>query len=133
VSQRLPDPIDRKEFTDAVRRAAWERCGGRCEGCGRELEGVPYRFDHTIPFRRSRDSSIGNCKVLCNDGPASCDYRKTNGEDIPGIAAIKRYGKNRLPLDIERPAKKPGSIKSRGFQQGHRPIPGRPFQKRGRQ
>lgn len=130
MSERLPPAVDREEFTDAVRRAAWARCGGRCEGCGRDLAGIRYTYDHTIPFRRSRDSSLANCKVLCNDGPDSCDHRKTYGEDLPGIAAAKRYGKNRLPLDIGRPEKKPGKIKTRGFKQGHRPMQGRPFQKR---
>lgn len=130
MSERLPPAIEREEFTDAVRRAAWARCGGHCEGCGRDLAGIRYTYDHTIPFRRSRDSSLANCKVLCNDGPDSCDHRKTYGEDLPGIAALKRYGKNRLPLDIGRPEKKPGKIKTRGFKQGHRPMQGRPFQKR---
>ena len=130
MSERLAPAVDREEFTAAVRREAWARCGGRCEGCGRDLAGVRYVFDHTIPFRRSRDSSLANCKVLCSDGRQSCDGQKTFDEDLPGIAAIKRYGKNRLPLDIERPPKKPGKIKSRGFQQGHRPIPARPFPKR---
>jgi 5-methylcytosine-specific restriction protein A len=124
VSERLPDADDREEFTDAVRRDAWARCGGRCEGCGKSLAGIRYTYDHTIPFRRSRDSTLANCKVLCNDGPESCDHRKTYGEDLPGIAANKRYGKNRLPLDIGRPEKKPGKIKTRGFKQGvKRPFP----------
>lgn len=130
MSERLPPPEERAEFSIAVRKAAWLRCDGVCEGCGRILDGVRYVYDHTIPFRRSRDSSLGNCKVLCSDGPGSCDHFKTYGEDLPGIAAAKRYAKNRLPLDIERPAKKPPTIKRRGFQQGHRSIPSRPFAKR---
>ena len=125
MSERLAPAVEREEFTDAVRRAAWSRCGGRCEGCDRELDGVRYVFDHTIPFRRSRDSSLGNCKVLCSDGPGSCDHAKTYGEDLPGIAANKRYGKNRLPLDIDRPAKRPGKIPQRKSNWASRPFPKR--------
>ena len=132
MSERLPDKVPREEFTDAVRRAAWERCGGRCEGCGKSLDGIRYTYDHIVPFRRSRDSSLANCQVLCNDGRDSCDHRKTYGEDLPGIAANKRYGKNnRLPLDIGRPVKPPPRMRSRNsFQKGHRSIPRRPFPKR---
>lgn len=115
VSERISATYVREEFTDAVRKAAWARCGGRCEGCGRTLEPRKYRYDHTIPLRRGGPSTLANCKVLCRDGPDSCDAIKTNREDNPGIAAIKRYGKNRLPLDVGRPEKKPGSIKSRSF------------------
>lgn len=132
MSERLAPAVEREEFTDAVRRAAWARCGGRCEGCGKPLAGIRYTYDHTIPFRRSRDSSLANCKVLCNDGKDSCDKVKTFKEDLPGIAAIKRYGKNRLPLDIDRPVKTPGKIKSPGFRKGGQKqrIPSRPMRQK---
>jgi hypothetical protein len=131
VSERLAPAVEREEFTDAVRRGALARAAGHCEGCGRSLDGVRYVFDHTIPFRRSRDSTLANCKVLCSDGRNSCDGRKTFDEDLPGIAAVKRYGKNRLPLDIERPEKKAEpKMRGRGFQPGHRPMTGKPFPKR---
>jgi hypothetical protein len=135
VSERLPEAIEREEFPLAVRRAAWARCGGRCEGCGKPLDirienggRVKFTYDHTVPFRRSRDSSLANCKVICADGPDSCDAIKTYREDLPGIAAIKRYGKNRLPLDIDRPVKRAPKIKTRkaNWPQG-RKIPNRPF------
>lgn len=125
MSERLPPPEERAEFSISVRKAAWARCDGRCEGCGRILDGVRYVYDHTIPFRRSRDSSLTNCKVLCSDGPGSCDHRKTYGEDLPGIAANKRYGKNRLPTDIDRPTKKPGKIPQRKTNWAKRPFPKR--------
>lgn len=132
MSERLPEKIERENFSTAVRRAAWARCGGRCEGCGKVLVKGGHTYDHTIPFRISRDSSLGNCKVLCSDGKDSCDWIKTYGQDLPGIAARKRYGKNRLPLDIDRPAKKPSTIRTRGFQKGGQAqkIPSRGFQQR---
>jgi 5-methylcytosine-specific restriction endonuclease McrA len=134
VSQRIAATYVRVEFTAAVRRAAWARCGGKCEQCGKPLDPGKYRYDHTVPARRGGPSTIDNCKVLCRDGPSSCDAIKTHSQDLPGIAAVKRYGKNRLPLDIDRPAKTPSKIRSPGFQQGHRPISGRStFDKRQRQ
>lgn len=131
MSERISATYEREEFPAAVKRAAWKRCGGRCEGCSKPLDGIAFTYDHTVPTRRGGPPTLDNCKVLCNDGRQSCNGRKTYDEDLPGIAANKRYGRtNRLPLDIDRPVKKPGTIQSRGFQQGHRPIPGRPFPKR---
>lgn len=130
MSERLAPSPPRQEFSTAVRNAALARAKGCCEGCGSPLVRGRYTFDHTIPWRRGGPSTIDNCKVLCKGTPTSCDNRKTYGEDLPLIAAIKRYGKNRLPLDIDRPARKPGSIKSRGFQQGHRPMQSKPFPQR---
>lgn len=115
MSQRIAATYVRVEFSQAVKRSAWARCKGRCEGCGKDLTGPSFVFDHKLPLRRGGDASIDNCQVLCDDGPDSCNAKKTYAEDIPGIAAIKRYGKNRLPLDVDRPAKKPGSIRGRGF------------------
>lgn len=124
MSERIASTYVRVEFPVSVRKAAWARCGGRCEECGKPLQPGQYRYDHTVPARRGGPSTLENCKVLCRDGPDSCDARKTHSEDIPGIAAIKRYGKNRLPLDIDRPERKPRP-KTRGFQQGHRPLKSR--------
>lgn len=122
MSERLAPTYVREEFPVAVKRAAWARCKGFCENCGKLLEPGRYRYDHTVPTRLGGPPTLENCKVLCRDGRTSCDSIKTHSEDLPGIWAVKRYGKNRLPLDIDRPVKKPGSIKSKGFQQGHRPL-----------
>lgn len=124
MSERLAPTYEREEFPVAVKRAAWARCQGRCEGCGKVLTPGRYRYDHTTPTRLGGPPTLENCKVLCRDGPESCDAVKTHQQDLPGIAARKRYGKNRLPLDIERPKREPSKINGRGFQQGHRPLRG---------
>lgn len=143
MSERIASTYVRVEFPRSVRKAAWERCQGRCEGCGRPLVKGGYTYDHTIPARRGGPSTLDNCKVLCKGPPDSCDAVKTYREDLPGIAAVKRYGKNRLPLDIDRPERKPGKIKSKGFANSatpiksrgfdagrYRPLPSRPFPQR---
>lgn len=133
MSERIAETYVRVEFPTSVRKAAWARCGGRCEGCGKELKPGGYTYDHTTPARRGGASTLENCRVLCNDGPESCDHIKTYGEDLPGIAAIKRYGRTtRLPLDIDRPVKRPPQMKGRGFRRGgpKQKIPSRPFPKR---
>lgn len=132
MSERLAPKKPRDEFSPAVKRAAWSRCGGRCEGCDRQLEPGKYRYDHTIPTRRGGPATLANCKVLCHDGPGSCDYDKTYGEDLPGVAAAKRYGKNRLPLDITRPTKQEPKMRGRSSwaPRGSQKIPSRPFQRK---
>lgn len=127
MSERLAEARDREEFTIGIRRAAWKRCAGRCEGCGRPLAGIAFTYDHTTPWRRGGASTLENCRVLCNDGRDSCNGRKTFDEDLPGIAALKRYGKGRLPLDIARPAKRPPKIKTRKHGWPSKKLQGRQF------
>jgi 5-methylcytosine-specific restriction endonuclease McrA len=132
LSERIAETYVRVEFPTSVRKAAWARCGGRCEQCGKPLVKGGYTYDHTLPARRGGASDLANCKVLCNDGPESCDKIKTFTEDLPGIAAVKRYGKNRLPLDVDRPDKRPPKMRGPGFRKGgpKQKIQSRPFQQR---
>jgi 5-methylcytosine-specific restriction endonuclease McrA len=47
-----------------VKRAVWERCGGRCVECGadRLLE-----FDHVIPLAMGGSDGERNLQLLCAD------------------------------------------------------------------
>ena len=83
----------RKEFTAAVKRAAWARCGGRCEGtlstgirCNAVLNGKRKDFDHINPDGLTGQPTLENCAVLCE----LCHLEKTAKVDIPAIARAKR-------------------------------------------
>jgi 5-methylcytosine-specific restriction enzyme A len=76
----------REEFSPAVRRAAFQRCGGRCEQCTVKLTSGNIFYDHRIPWALSRDSSLSNSNVLCR----TCHDAKTYRTDIPTIAHVKR-------------------------------------------
>jgi hypothetical protein len=134
----------RHEFTAAAIREADARAGGRCEAVGARY-GLPsgQRCNADLAITgRQRDHyprgahdphpdtrTAANCVVCC---PAHNQFAN-NKVDTPREAKMKRIAKKlgRLPLDIDRPAKTPSSIKTRGFQQGPgRPIPSRPFQRR---
>lgn len=103
----------RQEFTKSTKAAAWDRCGGKCECCGKEFaDGERVEFDHIVPDALRQNASLGNCQVLCAD----CHLAKTKG-DVSRIAKAKRVekkhrGEFRPPRQII-----PGSKASR-FQKG---------------
>lgn len=93
----------RQEFSVAVRKAAWARCKGFCEDCGRELTGGPKdspEYDHDIPDGLGGKPTLDNCVVRC----PPCHLEKTTTRDVPAIAKAKRIEAKRLGL---RKAKKP--------------------------
>jgi 5-methylcytosine-specific restriction protein A len=75
----------RQEFSKAVRLAAWDRAGGRCEGCTRKLFVGDIHYDHRNPDGLTGQPTAANCQVLCR----SCHAVKTKA-DVANIARAKR-------------------------------------------
>jgi 5-methylcytosine-specific restriction protein A len=77
----------RREFSAAVRVAAFERAGGNCEKCTAPLVGSNRpQYDHAVPDAVGGEPTLANCLVLCR----SCHGRKTSEKDVPEIAKTKR-------------------------------------------
>lgn len=104
----------RHEFMKAIKRRAYERSEGLCEGllksgerCCANLVNKTKHFDHIIPDAIGGDASLQNCQVLC----VPCHDAKTRKIDIPVIAKAKRnYDKHR---GIRKPSQFPCSRNSR--------------------
>lgn len=102
----------RTEFKQSVRQKAWERCGGRCEGCGAHLYVGKYQFDHDRADGLGGEPTLENCKVLCT----ACHHEKTTTHDRPIMQKAdnirkKHFGikqsKHRWPKRPMNPAYKP--------------------------
>ena len=64
-----PAPASRERIAADVRRAVFERDGGRCVECGSEFD---LQYDHVIPHSLGGASSVANLQILC----AGCNRRK---------------------------------------------------------
>ena len=54
-----------RQFTEAQRRAAYERQGGICPKCGKHHELDGMEADHITPWSRGGKTSAENCQMLC--------------------------------------------------------------------
>ena len=97
----------RREFSAKTRRAAWERCGGLCEGiiqtplrlhgvglwaqCRAPIDVGSFHYDHVDPDWYSKDNELSNCQLLCR----VCHSAKTK-RDVKDIAKSKRIIDKRI-------------------------------------
>jgi 5-methylcytosine-specific restriction endonuclease McrA len=54
-----------KEFSPATKVKAYERCGGKCEGCGAALMPGRFAYDHVVSVGLGGTNRLENCAVLC--------------------------------------------------------------------
>jgi 5-methylcytosine-specific restriction endonuclease McrA len=82
----------RREFSRQVKRDAFMRANGQCEGepygerCPVKLTLGKYHYDHVIPDGLGGEPTLDNCAVLC----VACHKDKTTTRDVPAIAKTKR-------------------------------------------
>lgn len=78
----------RREFSKQVRRDAFLRAKGCCEGkeCGARLTVGKFHYDHDIADGLGGEPTLENCVVLC----VACHKTKTRTRDVPAIAKTKR-------------------------------------------
>lgn len=96
--------MSRREFSKQIRRDAFMRANGKCEGadCGARLTLGKFHYDHRIPDGLGGEPTLDNCQVLCTP----CHGQKTRRCDVPAIAKAKRIE------DRQRGIKKPRSIRA---------------------
>ncbi len=78
--------MSRREFTRAIKAAAFQRSAGNCESCTAHLYPGKFAYDHRIPDGLTGEPTISNCVVLC----VACHSVKTTKHDVPAIARAKR-------------------------------------------
>ena len=79
--------MPRREFPVAVRKAAWSRCAGRCEGCGGSFSAAnPPEYDHAIEAALGGEPILENCRVL---GKRCCHDPKSRERAAPIAKAAR--------------------------------------------
>jgi len=91
--------VSRKEFTEKVRRDAWDRCLGKCEKCTAKLFPGRFQFDHIIPDGLGGEPTLENCAVLCS----VCHSTKTVTEDRPVMQKADNIRKKHLGFGRPKP------------------------------
>lgn len=89
----------RLEFSQATRKAAWERARGTCEcGCARPFGKHPRErpeFHHRIEAISGGDNSLENCLCIRVD----CHKAITASQSAPKAAKIRREDKRQRGLE----------------------------------
>ena len=101
--------MSRREFSVAVRKAAWERCQGKCESCGTPFNGRRPEYDHVRPDGLGGEPTLENCSVSCR----ICHEYKTHHEDRPVMAKADRQGKAEAGIKSRRGPPLPGTKRSK--------------------
>ena len=57
--------MSRREFTKAVKLAAFQRSGGNCEGCTARLAVGRFEYHHQTEDTFAGEPMLENCQVLC--------------------------------------------------------------------
>jgi len=90
----------RREFSKQVRRDAFARAAGLCEGqpygerCCVKLTIGKFHYDHEIPDGLGGEPTLENCRVLC----IACHKDKTITKDVPTIAKAKRISDRHIGI-----------------------------------
>lgn len=100
--------MSRREFPAAVKRDAYARCGGRCEGCGGEFgpaNGPEY--DHRVEDALGGEPTLENCQVL----GAKCCHRRKSIERAAPVAKALRLDRKAANI-VAKKRELPGSRRS---------------------
>jgi 5-methylcytosine-specific restriction endonuclease McrA len=76
----------RREFTTAIKRAAFERSNGACELCQMPFGVKTPEYDHRLPDALGGLPTLANCMAICSP----CHKTKTATEDVPRIRKADR-------------------------------------------
>lgn len=75
-----------RAFPVWIKRLAFDRANGYCEGCGKVLVTGDIHYDHRVPYAMGGASTYANCQVLCS----ACHARKSRTVDAPALAKAER-------------------------------------------
>jgi 5-methylcytosine-specific restriction endonuclease McrA len=73
------------EFSAPTKRKAFERAGGKCQDCARELRDGEPQYHHVLEARLGGDNALSNCRLLC----VSCHKATTKEVSRPRIVKMK--------------------------------------------
>lgn len=112
--------MSRREFSKKVKRDAFMRANGHCEGkdCGAKLSVGKFAYDHVNPDGLTGEPTLENCMVLCD----TCHKVKTRA-DVGNIARAKRREDAHRGIRPEPKIKSPGFGRAPPQRRATTPVP----------
>ena len=99
----------RREFTKAIKLAAFQRANGKCENCTARLMPGRFEYDHRLADTFGGEPTLENCEVLCTN----CHDAKTHKSDIPAVAKSNRVRAKHIGAKVKTRNPIPGSKASK--------------------
>jgi 5-methylcytosine-specific restriction endonuclease McrA len=91
----------RKSLSPKVREAVYQKYGGRCAYCGKEIEYKDMQIDHLIPVQRERFGRYNEEQIECFENYMPTDRTCNHYKRAHSLETFRRYIEE-IPSKLER-------------------------------
>ena len=81
----------RKVIPKKIREAVYQKYGGRCAYCGKEIEYKDMQIDHLIPVQRERFGSYNEEQIECFENYMPTDRTCNHYKRAHSLETFRRY------------------------------------------
>jgi 5-methylcytosine-specific restriction endonuclease McrA len=91
----------RKVIPKKIREAVYQKYGGRCAYCGKEIEYKDMQIDHLIPVQRERFGRYTEEQIECFENYMPTDRTCNHYKRAHSLETFRRYIEE-IPMKLDR-------------------------------